>query len=236
MRNMPGLLDKAGGHDRLIPSSVNKSTRTWEESMLIKLDLLREDLRERDPVVIAVHSEATFNENQMRLPYWGEELSILWPDLAIQNLKGKPIPTFDVAMVIYYLHTADGTAMADRWIGFRELPSGAFYNQAFQGYAGNRLAKAFGDMPDKFDEAARALDGWELPALAEHAFAFQPFPRIRLAATLWPGDEEFLTKASILFDASASHYMVTDGLALLGSGLTGRLIKKIGPPPNNVKT
>jgi hypothetical protein len=28
-----------------------------------------------------------------------------------------------------------------------------------------------------------------------------------------------------LFDASASHYMTTDGLALLGGGLAGRLEK-----------
>jgi hypothetical protein len=48
---------------------------------------------------------------------------------------------------------------------------------------------------------------------------------IRLACALWPGDEDFPSKASILFDASASHYMPTDGLALLGSGLARRLIK-----------
>ena len=233
---MPGLLDKAGGQDRSTPGNSDKSTQTWEESMLNKLDLLREDLRNRDPGVIAIHSEATFSDNLMRLSFWGEELSIFWPDLNIQNSKGETIPTFDLAMIIYYLHTADGTAMADRWIGFRELPSGAFYNQAFQGYTGNRLARVFGDVPEKFDEAARALDGWELPALADHAYAFQPFPRIRLAAILWPGDEEFPAKVSILFDAEASHYMVTDGLALLGSGLTGRLIKKIGSPQNDVET
>ena len=64
-----------------------------------------------------------------------------------------------------------------------------------------------------------------LPALAPYAFSFSPLPMIRLACALWPGDEDFPSKASILFDASASHYMPTDGLALLGSGLARRLIK-----------
>jgi hypothetical protein len=223
---MPGLIDQSGGNDRPKSGSHEKSSRTWEASMLDKLDRLRQDLHQKDPRSIATLCEATFEQNQIHLPYWGERLSIQWPDLEIFNPQGDSISIFDTAMVIYYLHTADGTPMADRWIGFRELPNGAFYNQAFQGYSGNRLAKAFGQYPAKFNEAAQALDGWKLSALAEYAYAFQPLPRIRLAATLWPGDEEFPAKASILFDASASHYMVTDGLALLGSGLTGRLIKK----------
>lgn len=224
---MPGLLDQSGGNDRPKPGSPEKAARTWEESMLETLEHLREDLREKDPHIIAARCEANFKETQMSLSYWGEKLSIIWPDLDIYNVQGQPISTFDTAMIIYYLHTADGTPLSDRWIGYRELPNGAFYNQAFQGYSGNRLAKIFGELPDKFGEAALALGGWKLPALADYAYAFQPLPRIRLAATLWPGDEDFPAKASILFDASASHYMVTDGLALLGSGLTGRLIKKL---------
>jgi len=53
-----------------------------------------------------------------------------------------------------------------------------------------------------------------------------PLPRIRLASILYPGDDEFPARASVLFDAAASHYMTTDGLALLGAGLVGRLIKE----------
>jgi hypothetical protein len=224
---MPGLIDQSGGNDRPKSGSPEKASRTWEASMLDRLDRLRQDLLQKDPHNIATFCDATFEQNQIYLSYWGERISIQWPDLEISNSQRESVSTFDMAMIIYYLHTADGTPMADRWIGFRELPNGAFYNQAFQGYSGNRLAKAFGQNPAKFNEAAQALDGWKIPALADYAYAFQPLPRIRLAATLWPGDEDFPAKASILFDASAGHYMVTDGLALLGSGLTGRMIKKL---------
>jgi hypothetical protein len=224
---MPGLTDQAVGNDKPKQGAPERAQKTWEESMLNMLDRLRADLREKDPYLIATHCEATFKESIFSLSYWGENLSIRWPELEVMNAQGDPSSTFDSAMIIYYLQTADGTSMADRWIGFRELPNGAFYNQAFQGYTGNRLARTFGESPDKFDEAAEALGGWKLPALAQHAYAFQPLPRIRLAATLWPGDEEFPSKASVLFDAAASHYMVTDGLALLGSGLTGRLIRQL---------
>ena len=50
-------------------------------------------------------------------------------------------------------------------------------------------------------------------------------PRLPLAAALWPGDEDLPGRAAILFDASASHYLTTDGLALLGSGLASRLLR-----------
>jgi hypothetical protein len=46
---------------------------------------------------------------------------------------------------------------------------------------------------------------------------------VRIAVALWPGDEDFRSRASVLFDAAASHYMTTDGLALLGAGLARRL-------------
>jgi hypothetical protein len=132
-------------------------------------------------------------------------------------------------MLLYYLVTADGAPMSDRWISFRELPDGAFYHQAFQGYSGNVIARTFSDEMEAFDRAARELKGAAIPALAPLAFAFQPLPRVRIACALWPGDDEFPTRASVLFDAAASHYMPTDGLALLGAGLARRLMKLANP-------
>jgi len=224
---MPGLVDQAGKNNKPPKGAPEKAQQTWEESMLQSLDRLREDVRIKKPQVVASHCDAIFQEEKLNFTYWGNAITIQWPDLEAFDSDGESLSVFDTAMLIFYLRTADGTPMADRWIGFRELKDGAFYNQAFQGYSGNRVAGTFGKKPDLFDEAAKSLGGWRLAALADHAFAFQPLPCIRLAAALWPGDDEFPSKASILFDASASHYMTTDGLALLGSGLTGRLIKQL---------
>jgi hypothetical protein len=62
--------------------------------------------------------------------------------------------------------------------------------------------------------------------LAPHAWRFLPLPRVPLAVCLWPGDEEVPAQAAILFDSNAGRHLPTDGLALLGSGLTGRLIRE----------
>ena len=194
--------------------------------MTRRVEALRSALRERNLGHLAALSGARLERGALELPYWGRRVRIGWPDLAGTSLEdGSSCGTFDLAMLLYYLATADGSPLADRWIGFRELPDGAFYNQAFQGYSGNPLAKRFGEQPQDLAAAAGHLSGERLSALAPEAYSFQPLPRIRLAVALWPGDEDFPARASVLFDAASSHYMTTDGLALLGSGLARRLLR-----------
>lgn len=174
--------------------------------------------------MIAHASALSWGEGHFEFQYWGTPVKLHWPNLLAEYAHGETCSTLDTAMLLYYLTTADGSPLADRWISFRELPGGVFYNQAFQGYSGDRIAAAFGDSPQGLIEAARRLGGLRLPALSDYGFAFRPLPRIRLASVLWLGDEDFATRGSVLFDAASPHYMITDGLALLGSDLVGRLI------------
>ncbi len=99
-----------------------------------------------------------------------------------------------------------------------------FYAQAFQGYSGNRLARFFVNNVAGFERAATDLGGTRVEG-GDAMYAFWPLPRIALAAQYWAGDDEFAPRASILFDAAASHYLTTDGLAVLGSQLVSKLIK-----------
>ncbi len=223
---MGGLTDQAGGMKVTGGEAVEKAHQAWQQSMLRQLDVLRAEIRTIMPGRLAANCGAILQDQHIRLNYWGQPVRISLPDLRAWKLSdGTECSVYDAGMLLYYLRQADGTPMADRWIGYRELPGGNFYSQAFQGYSGDRLAHAYGDEPDAFTRVAQSLDGITLPDLPGIAFAFLPLPRIRLAAVLYPGDEEFAARASVLFDAAAGHYMTTDGLALLGSGLVGRLIK-----------
>jgi hypothetical protein len=223
---MTGLTDRAGGSSPRGPSEIEHAHQRWEESMLRQIEGLRKSVRLGSPQALADRCGGSFEAGALRLAYWGRPARIVWPALEIEwAQERKPCSTFDAAMLLYYLHSADGSPMADRWISFRELPDGVFYVLAYQRYSGDRLAGSFGQTPPVYDRACRTLGGWSLPAINEHAFAFQPLPRIRLASVLWPGDDEFPPRAHILFDAAASHYMTTDGLALLGGGLAGRLVR-----------
>jgi hypothetical protein len=223
---MASLTDQAGGMKVTGSESIEKAHQAWQESMLRQIDVLREEIRAIQPGRLAANCGGNLVDQQIRLTYWGEAASISLPDLKTWKLaEGSEYPVYDSGMLLYYLREADGTPMADHWIGYRELPGGSFYGQAFQGYSGDRLAKVYGEKPEVFEQVVHALDGMRLNGLPGVAYAFLPLPRIRLAAILYPGDEEFTARASVLFDAAASHYMTTDGLALLGAGLVGRLIQ-----------
>lgn len=221
---MGGLTDQAGGMKVTGSEAIEKAHLAWQQSMLRQLDVLRTDIQAVQPGRLAVNCGGSLQDQQIRLTYWGEPVAISWPDLRARKLSdGSECSIYDAGMLLYYLRQADGTPMADHWIGYRELPGGSFYSQAFQGYSGDRLARTYEDQPEAFVRAAYSLDGVSLPDLPGPAFAFLPLPRIRLAAILYPGDDEFPARASILFDAAVGHYMTTDGLALLGAGLVSRL-------------
>lgn len=224
---MPGLTDRAGGETPEVGAAVERAHQAWQESMLRQNKMLRSTVQNQAPETLADRCGGTYRNERLLLSYWGKPVSLSWPDLnACYEPDGSEVSVFDTAMLLYYLVTADGAALADRWIGYRELPDGAFYANAFQGYSGNRLARTFGERPQAYIAAAQALDGLTLPGLPGFAYAFLPLPRVRLASVLYPGDEEFPARGIILFDAASSHYLPTDGLALLGSGVVSRLAKK----------
>lgn len=204
-----------------------------EQRFAQRLDELSAALADKNPLRIAEAAGAHYlpgNENhpgdgQLILTLWGRPIRIAGPEWeAYPAGEKQPLSAFDQALLLYYLTTADGEPLSGVWIAFSDLPDGRFYNQAFQGYTGKELARAFQDDRAGFERAAQALGGVRQP-LGDAAFAFQALPRVPLMAVFWQGDEDFPSACQVLFDAAASHYLPTDAYAILGSTLTRRLIK-----------
>jgi hypothetical protein len=198
------------------------------EQLIARIDELRRALRRADPLALArrVGAEYTPSESGgvFRLRLWERPVEIRFPDFeATDGASGKPLSPFNLALLAYYFTLSDGTPPAGRWIAFSELPDGKFYTQAFQGYSGHELEKAFGADLERFAAAARACGG-ALLELGDRGFAFQALPQVRLAAVAWLGDEDFPTRYQILFDASAAHHLTADACAILGGSLARRLI------------
>jgi hypothetical protein len=204
-------------------------TQRIEQRFAGRLEELRAALHGIDPVRLAERSGIRYDlqndgRGSLHLAFWEKPLFISFPDLVVyRQASGEPVSPFEQAMLLYYLATADGEPLSGRWIAFSELPDGRFYNQAFQGYTGRELARAFQNDRLAFENAAQRLGG-EAYALGDAAYVVHPLPRLPLLATYWQGDEDFPASSQILFDASASHYFPTEGYAILGSTLTRKLI------------
>lgn len=203
-------------------------TTPVREKMIERADEMRARLRERDPFVLAERTGSEYvdlggGKGSFRLPYYGVPHVIDFPALVVRvEAAGRECGLNRSSLFFYYLDTADGGPMADKWIAFRELPGGLFYHQAYQGYSGDRLAQAINNRTSVFERAAANLGGTRL-SLGDAAFAFQALPRVRVAAVYYAGDEDFPASANVLFDAAASHYLPTDALAGVGSALVDKL-------------
>ncbi len=198
-------------------------TTPMREKMNAQVAAQREELRQRDPRELAARCGAEFEHGILRLKFFEEMHTITFPELKVHvETTNKECGLNRSSMFFYYLLTADGAPLADKWVAFRELPGGMFYHQAYQGYSGDRLAKAIDNHIGVFERAAKALGGIKLD-VGDAAFAFDALPRVRVAAVYYAGDEDFPASANVLFDASAIHYLPTDALGGVGSSLVDRL-------------
>jgi hypothetical protein len=159
------------------------------------------------------------------LTFFGQEYVISGDNFVVRRAEsGEEPSSFTQSLILTYLATADGTTPSSRWIGFRDLPEGLFYVQAFQGYSGGRLVRELEGGVEAFRRACEALGGAPLE-IGDAGYVFIVLPRVHLALVYWEGDEEFPSQARVLFEDTSAKYMPTDGLAILGSQLVGRVLK-----------
>lgn len=213
-------------------SKTTPQLKEWLDRLAPVVEEAKEVLKDRSPSKLTMRSGCEQDsEGNFRIQFFGQEYVISNDDFAVrQATTGKETSSFTSSLILTYLATANGRTPSGRWIGFRELPDGMFYVQAFQGYTGVRLVRELQDEEaerlDDLRRAAEALGGKALE-IGDIGFSFNVFPRVNLALVYWRGDEEFPSQARVLFEDSAADYMPTDGLAILGSQLVGRILKAV---------
>lgn len=205
-------------------TSVNP---TWAASLEKQLKEIQEGLRKLDPAEVARRSgsvHAAVGGGQVEVIAWGRPYVVSWPDVSICEKGGGQCPEPIQSAILQYLLVADGTPLEDTWVSLRNLPHGAFYEQAFQSYSGKLVSRTYRGNVEGFRAAARRLGG-EPVEIGDAAFRFWALPRIPLAVVFWSGGEEFPDSAQVLFDKSAGHYHNLEMLAHFGGMLCERLVK-----------
>ena len=201
----------------------------WQQPIDKLAPVVREaqaKLRQIDRKVVAERSGATLDrDGNLRVEYLRREYVIDHAEWTVRRVDdGTVPPSLIQSLILTYLYTSDGTPPIDRWLGFRELPNGLFYAQAFQGYTGAELVRDLNGDVETFKQASERLQGGALP-IGDAGYVFPVLPRIKLAVIMWSGDGEFPAQAQVLFQETAPHYLITDGLAIVGSLLIGQIVK-----------
>lgn len=204
-----------------------RPSRLENSSLTERMLELRSTLQLRDPDLIAARSGVSYlrfgpDRGEFHIPFLGKAVTFTWPNLIGYSDTDNESPPIIQALLLYYLLTADGTALTGNWVSFADLPDGRMYNAAYQGYSGDEIVKTFGfDLP-AFGSACLKAGGKPVE-IGSASYVIQALPNLPLLATYWLGDEDFPSACKILFDSSAAHYLPIDGCAIAGSMLTKKL-------------
>jgi hypothetical protein len=197
-----------------------------QEPLERRSDELREDLFHREPNQLAELTGTTLRSEEYyyEFLYWGKPVHLSSRDyLARETESGHPLPPIHQAMILYYFHSSKGSPAIGNWISFSELADGKFYNSAFQGYTAQKLTQYFQTDYEKFEVRNDAQCGIRVD-FGDGAFRYQILPQIAILVVYWKGDEEFPPSYKILFEDIADYHLPTDGCAILGSMLVGKLM------------
>jgi hypothetical protein len=131
---------------------------------------------------------------------------------------------FDEALVlVLYLLRAQEIPLAGRQQTEKDLPGGETFFRGPHELSRMPILKRFGRDPVGFRQAAASLGGRRLD-FGEAAYRFTALPRIPVDYILWPEDDEFPARLTILFDASVSGHLPLDVLWALVHLTTRRLV------------
>ena len=127
-----------------------------------------------------------------------------------------------MSVLLAHYSQATKTPTTGNLVKFKDLPGGYAYERAFNQRAIQPIAQAFGDNPAKLIEAAQLLGGKPL-GYGDASVEVSALEGLPITYIVW-GAHEFAASASILFDSSASSYLPTEDLAVLGEVTTARLV------------
>jgi hypothetical protein len=211
-------------------SEPDRTPPPAKPALASRVEELREALQQVPANLLAERTGASYQvlgpgRGEFRLSLFDSPVLVTYPDLMGIDIKtDDELPLPFQAVLAYYFYSSDGAPQTGQWVSFADLPDGRIYNQAFQGYSGDELAKAFGLQVDAFKAACEKSGGMATP-IGDAAYIFYALPRSPLLVNYWCGDDDFPSACKLLFDSSVSHYLPTDVCAILGSMLTRKLVK-----------
>ena len=198
------------------------------------------EIASKNPAEMAQNSGAAYENGQFTIQFLNRNLTIHYPDIKISEPGADDEPPVWLQLtLLHYLINASGALPAtfhcpaenlrsDEWIVYRQLPGALSAGGVFQRTVINPLAQAFGEDVEGFKQACTSLGGRYLPKSGDAAFTFLMLPRLPMAVVLYLGEEGMPPSVNVLFDATASAYLPSEDLILIGEYLSAALLQQKG--------
>jgi len=113
--------------------------------------------------------------------------------------------------MLAYLIKAQDIPHSNTLVKAERLPGGDFFFRGIHALGTGELAEALGEEPELLLRAGQALGG-RCCEYGDASIELYLLPRLPVTVIIWAGDEEYPSRASILFDRTAADQIALDAL------------------------
>ena len=182
-----------------------------------------------DPTWMASRSGTSYSfaGRTFTVPLFGDGYTVSYPAGEVRRADGGEAGGAKGLIILHYLIHAEGIAVKEQWVSYRDLPGARYHEPAFIAEREGPLSRGLEGRLDALREwardHARSLD---LPG--DVAVAWDVLPRVPLLIMFHEKDEEFPASARVLFDITAPNYLPTEDLSVLAELAVSRLLGEVG--------
>lgn len=202
----------------------------YDEAYNLAYKLGREKLAKIDNIEQQCHKcgakfQVLDSKKSIIIQYLNQSYLITFPDIEISLVDStETVPVRDKVLILHYLNSAKGTPLTNKLITFRELPEGNIYSPTFNKRTIKPLLDYFGKAPQRLVEVSQKLGGRKAD-YGDTAVTINTFSRVPITIILWRGDDEFPPQGNVVFDATISDYLPTEGITVLCEIIAWKLIR-----------
>ena len=114
--------------------------------------------------------------------------------------------------------------LSNKLVKVQSLPGGQFFFRGPHELPTKKIEQAFGDEPQLLYKAAESFNAAN-KEFGDASVEVIVLPRVPLTFVVWAADEEFGSRATILFDQTASEHLLLDALLAATNLAVDALIK-----------
>jgi hypothetical protein len=198
-------------------------TRQKKNSLLVAYNKAAQILKKENPGAICRKTGSIFEKGRYKITFLGTIYEISMPEVRFIT---EGVPTIVEVLILHYLTTMEDKPVRGEFVSFNNIPNGMFYFKAFQQRALDKLISNFEKKPGKLVTAG-ALLGGEKWTTGDYSSIIPVFPKIDLVVQIYMADDEFPSRANILFSDNIVNFLSAEDIAFLGGYLVRALVDAV---------